>query len=54
MKHTFEIHFRHKDNGGLENAFEKIETSLKKYAVEWGKAIAKERGWRFVSATQAT
>jgi hypothetical protein len=49
---TFEIHFRHRQNGQLDDVFERGEATSKAKAVAWGKAIALERGWWFMSARE--
>lgn len=56
----FEIHWRHYDNGlscGPDDAFEEVETTSKKKAEEYGKAVAAPRvKWFFIGvrALEAT
>lgn len=45
---TYEIHFRHRDDGTLNDAFERGQATSKAKAILWGKAIASERGWWFM------
>lgn len=49
---TFEIHFRHRDNGTLDDVFEQGQAKSKAAAVRWAKAIATERGWWFIDAKE--
>lgn len=51
---TFEIHFRHRQNGTLDDVFERGEAKSKAAAIRWGKAIAAERGWWFMSVRPVT
>ena len=44
----YEIHFRHRDDGTLNDAYETGEAKSKAAAIRWGKAIAAERGWWFM------
>jgi len=46
----YRIHFRHRDNGTLDDVFETGEAKSKAAAIRWGKAIAAERGWWFMEA----
>lgn len=45
----FEIHFRHRDNGTLDDVLEIGEAANKAAATRWAKAVAAERGWWFIS-----
>lgn len=49
----FEIHFRHRQTGQLEDVFESGEAVSQAAAVRWAKAVAVERGWWFISANPA-
>ena len=49
---TYEIHFRHRQNGILEDVTERGEAKSKAAAVRWGKAIAAERGWWFMGVRE--
>ncbi len=54
----YELHFRHRQNQDgsktLNDVFETVEAKSKTAAIAWGKAVAAERGWFFMSATKET
>ena len=46
---TYEIHYRHRHNGTLDDVFETIQHTSKKGAKEWGQRRAIELNYWFMS-----
>jgi hypothetical protein len=45
---TFEIHFRHRDYGTLDDAYARVSATSKADAIKTGKALAESRQWWYM------
>ena len=45
---TWEIHFLHREQGTLDDAYEQVSVQSKADAVKTGKAIAEQRNWYYM------